>query len=418
MSLYFKFSIHMRQIKKGGLIVFFYKSGTLVKRMLSSIWAIPSVLAIRLIRPIIFIRFGTIRSDRIGHFVSEFGLQFAENSINNSTVDWYWLPKLTSNRQWEIMIRRNVYVSFLVRYLDYWNMVLPGGKMHSRPSTITDGRDITGAIHRSNSPIKFLHQEEKQVKSWLRSYGWKDGDQFVCVLVRDAAFLSSSSMHKNTHDYNYHSYRDDDIANYIDALEWLANNGVWVIRMGRIMNNRLLTSHEKIIDYAFSPDQSDLLDIWLFANCDLCISTGSGPDMVSLIYQRPILFINYIPFKSVILSGYTINHPRKLVWTKTGLLLTLKEHLEHAYGTTQEYKDANIDVINLNSGEILSAVKEAWRKLEDDNLVALEEDLKNQNKFIEIIMQHESFNSIHGFIHPKACISTIFLKNHPSFLQL
>jgi len=52
-------------------------SSRLLVNLLYSVWAIPCVLIIRLLRPIILIRIGTFFSGRIGHFAIDSGMQWA-----------------------------------------------------------------------------------------------------------------------------------------------------------------------------------------------------------------------------------------------------------------------------------------------------------------------------------------------------
>ena len=103
-----------RQIKVGGYKVFLRKVNSLIDRILlitSGVWSIPCVLLIRLFRGIILFRLGTLRSDRIGHFAADSGQQFVANSLNSKrTLDIYWLSKYISNKQLELMVRRNFLV--------------------------------------------------------------------------------------------------------------------------------------------------------------------------------------------------------------------------------------------------------------------------------------------------------------------
>ena len=109
-----------RQIKVGGYKVFLRKVNSLIDRILlitSGVWSIPCVLLIRLFRGIILFRLGTLRSDRIGHFAADSGQQFVANSLNSKrTLDIYWLSKYISNKQLELMVRRNFLVFNFVRY--------------------------------------------------------------------------------------------------------------------------------------------------------------------------------------------------------------------------------------------------------------------------------------------------------------
>jgi len=417
MNSFFIYKNHVEQIKNGGLSVFFRKISTLLRRILFGTWAIPCILIARLIRPIILIRFGTIRSDRIGHFTLEAGMQFAKNiAKTDGVIELYWLPKQTSNKHWKKMVRRNFSVHWWVEYLDYWNSALPGGGDNYRPSTNTNARDMQGVLYKSKASMKFLSHEEEEAKKWLRSHGWKDGDPFVCLLVRDSAYLSKDPKHSNTHNYSYHNYRDTDIFDYIDAIEWLADKEIMVIRMGRIMNNPISINHKKVIDYAFCDNQSDLLDVWLFANCSLCISNGSGPDMISNIYNRPLLFINYIPIAGIVAWSNSITYPKNLAWKNSGEYLTLDEHLENIHVTSQAYKDSGINVVNMTSDKILFAVKEAWGNV-DGTWSYSEHDLKNMCKLLELLKKSSSTHNYFDFIHPKAKISPAFIKDNPNLFN-
>ena len=80
----------------------------LLVNLLHSVWAIPCVLIIRLLRPIILIRIGTLFSGRIGHFAIDSGMQWAERkNHNHRIIDLYWLEEPISNKQWATMVCRN-----------------------------------------------------------------------------------------------------------------------------------------------------------------------------------------------------------------------------------------------------------------------------------------------------------------------
>ena len=411
---------HIEQIKHGGYKVFRRKLFALLDRfflILSGVWAIPFVLIMRIFRGVILFRIGTLRSDRIGHFASDSGQQFAANSLNstNRTVDLYWLSKYISNKQLELMVRRNFLVFNFARYLDFWNLRLPGGEIHMRPSSLTHSRDISGMLEKSNKRMKFLSFEENQAKEWMSSFGWKEGDRFVCLLVRDPAYLKKNDIYKASTNFDYHNYRDSDINNYIKAMEWLANEGVWVFRMGREMLKPIATSHPKIIDYAFSKNQSDLLDIWMFANCDFCISTGSGPDMVSDIYRKPLLIFNCMPLFNLWSWSNATHIPKHLKYIDTGIFLTLSEHIKHSYWTSEQYHNAGIEFHELSSIEILNGVKEFFNKIFKKKEDPSNDDFKKT--LWEIILSSDKAPIHHGYIHKDSCIASSFIKNNPNWLK-
>ena len=267
--------------------------------ILHGVWALPAIILIRSLRKYVLIRMGTFIHTRIGHFAPEGAEHFArlkEQAFN--TVDWYWLPKVTCNKQEEKMIKRNLPVFSLVEYLDRWNRIIPGGNAHIRPFSYTGDRDIEGLFEKYESSFSFLPEEENFAKGWLRDQGLQEGEPFVCLLARDDAYLDNERLHsKNKGHWSYHSYRNSEIATYVPAMEWLADQGYWVLRMGKIMSKPIPSEHPKIIDYAFHEEKSDLLDIWLFANCNFCITTSTGLDCISHIYKKPLLIINFAHLK-------------------------------------------------------------------------------------------------------------------------
>jgi putative glycosyltransferase (TIGR04372 family) len=100
------------------------------------------------------------------------------------------------------------------------------------------------------------------------------------------------------------------------AGEHLAEQGIWVLRMGKIAEEPIPSQHPKTIDYAFYSEKNDLLDIWLFANCYFCISTGSGPDAISNVYQRPMVKVNEKPISRLNTRSSCITVHKYFVWEK------------------------------------------------------------------------------------------------------
>jgi len=383
-------------------------SSRLLLNLLHSVWAIPCVLIIRLLRPIILIRIGTLFSGRIGHFAKDAGIQWIENKTNGNDINIYWLDKDTCNKQWEKMVRRNFFVHAWVEYVHVWNKYIYGGEKHYRPSSITGSRDIKGLLESNNfGMLKFLEDEEKEAKEWLINKGWNDGEPFVCIQVRDTAYLGSEEFHLN-YDWDYHDYRNSNISTYILAIKWLLEQGVFVLRMGKKVNKKTPFNHPKFVDYPFCSDKSDLLDIWLFANCNLCISTGSGPDAISDIYRRPVVLLNYLPLVDMFSWSFSINHPKNLVWKDTGKALTLDDYLNYAFYFTEEYINSNIEIIDLTQEEILDVVIECWSYIQGDR-VDSKNDIDMQKIFWNKIVSNKNSKDYHGYIHKKSRISTVFL---------
>jgi len=411
-------SKHFNELSSGGCPVLARKLKTLFSLLLRRIflllhgfWAIPGVLVIRCLSPWRIIRLGSIRSERIGHFVADAGQQWAMQQPSQQYLDLYWIQEPTCNEFWAKMVKRNFQVYPWVRPLDIWNRILPGGSHHYRPTTTTDSRDIYGWLEKTQAKLQFLPEEDEQAKAWLRHQGWQDGEPFVCLLVRDSAYLNTDPMHKlvNPGGWDYHNYRDSDIATYVPAAEWLAEQGVWVFRMGKLMAKPIPSNHPLIIDYAFHPEKSDFLDIWLFAHCDLCISTGSGPDMVSDVYRLPLLLLNFAPLRNLFSWSNAMHLPKKLVWQSSDLPLNWGEHLDHSYYMTDDYAKSGIKIIDLTPEEILLAVQERWQRIQGTWLDT-PEDIKRHTRFWNILQSHSDYDKYQSLIHPEARIGSTWLR--------
>ncbi|MGK7873286.1 MAG: TIGR04372 family glycosyltransferase [Xenococcaceae cyanobacterium] len=409
-------NLQLHEIRDGGWPVFRRKLHILLSLLfrgasllLHAPWAIPGVLLIRCLRPWRLIRLGTFNSSRIGHFAPDVSHQLIMRQIaSKKTLDLYWLPSVTCNEFWAKMVRRNFTVYPWLRRLDEWNQKIPGGAIHHRPSTTTNSRDIHGWFEKNPTRLTFLPEEDKQAKTWFRRQGWQEGEPFICLNVRDSAYLNTDSLHKG-YDWNYHNYRNSDISTYVPAAEWLAEQGVWVLRMGKIMAKPMPSSHPRIIDYAFHPEKNDFLDIWLFAHCNLCISTSSGPDWVSSIYRIPLLFVNFLPLIDLWSWSNAMHIPKTLVWEASGIPLTWQEHLDHGYFYTEYYTQAGIKIIDLTPGEILSAVQERWQRLQG-TWVETDADFKRHHRFWNILKAHPDFDKYHSWIHPEARAGDTFLR--------
>jgi putative glycosyltransferase (TIGR04372 family) len=343
-------------------------------------------------------------------------------------LDMYWFHKgynkTVCNDFLAEMTLRNLHVYPWVHPLFLWNQILPGGAIHHLPADYLRFYDIHSGQEQPHARLSFLPEEDARAKYWLRQQGWQEGDLFVCLLMRDNSYMDRTHPnmkppHKegiqyhpnNGYGWSQQNFRNSDIATYVPAAEWLADQGVWVIRMGKIMAKPIPSSHPRIIDYAFHPDRSDFLDIWLFAHCDLCISTGTGPDVISGIYQRPLLILNVMPLMFLYSFFNATNIPKTVVWQASGIPLNMREQLDNSIEDSEYYDRVGIKIIDLTPKEILASVQEQWQRLQG-TWVDSEDDLERHHRFWEILKTHHDFHKYHGIIHPDARCGTIWLRSN------
>ena len=155
----------------------------------------------------------------------------------------------------------------------------------------------------------------------MRELGIPADKPYVCLAVRDGAYLRSVD---NTRNWDYHDYRDSRIVDYNVMVARLVESGYAVIRMGRIVEAALPSTGPSVIDYANSPFRSDFADLWLFANCAFCVSTSTGMDGLATTQRRPMGFVNIAHSSSLTLGNVSkLVMFKDLVEVQTGEVLGL-----------------------------------------------------------------------------------------------
>lgn len=177
---------------------------------------------------------------------------------------------------------------------------------------------------------------------------------------------------------------------------------------GKVMAQPMHLRSDKVIDYPFESDKSDLLDIWLFANSSGIISTSSGLDCLGGVYRVPILFLNAMPIFDFATYYDCIWVPKHLKWQKSNNELTLKETLQNTFYDSQQYVINGIEIIDLDESEILGAVKEFWQKI-NGTFCYSPWETEQQGKFLRILMEFDEHQQSHGFIHPNASVGSSWL---------
>ena len=253
------------------------------------ILSVPLVLITRVIKPLIFIRFGYFFSDRMGHFpfdVEYYLSVLKQKSPQKYTFDYFFFVGTPCNNALVEMVRRKVRVYSAIKLLYHANNLVPNGSSHViRPAKeINASRDIGANFQRTRRCLEFSPEEMQSGKNYLRGLGYPEDGRFVCLFVRDSIYLADVP----NRDFSYHNYRDSNIDTYEKVAAALAEKGYWVFRVGKVVEYPLSIEHSRIVDYASSSDRSDLLDIWLMANCHFAISTSAGLDVYR--YSLVLLF--------------------------------------------------------------------------------------------------------------------------------
>ncbi len=229
--------------------------------------------------------------------------------------------------------------------LDKWREVLPFGPAWLLgPVYRASGKfrwlglhpsDWPEVIHSDLRPLdgrnpcwSFDELERGRGEALLHDLGIPAGMPYVCLAVRDGAYLRAVDTVRN---WDYHDYRDSKIANYEVMVARFVERGYAVVRMGRIVESAMHSYSPAVIDYANSSLRSDFADLWLFANCAFCISTSTGMDALASTQRRPMGFVN-------------IGHSGSLTLGNVSKLVIFK------------------DIVDVQTGEVLGLLDERRRQ--------------------------------------------------------
>lgn len=412
------------QIKIGGFNVAVKKIKKVIQFIFSIppyILSLPLVLLIRLVRPFFLIRFGGLFSSRIGHLAANTELYLCEldEGINRPPIKFfdifYLMFEPNCNEYLVNMWKRvlTIWPRWIIKPIVIVNRILPGWQLHEICNMQHD-RDINNLLDKYKTHISFTQEEEDIGESSLRKMGIPPGADFICLLVRDSAYLNDAS-------WSYHNYRDCTIDNYKLAAEEMAERGYYVVRMGVVVSSKFSSSHGRVIDYATNGMRSEFMDIYLGAKCKFCISTSSGWDAIPFIFRKPIIYAPIVPVGyfftfSDNFSAITKHH----IDTDSGKELTLSEIFERGVGfcmTASDYEEKRITLIENTPEEIRDLVIEfedrvrgTWETLEKDELL--------QKQFWQIFPVNATDIkgvALHGQI--KGRFGTHFLRQNQNWLN-
>ena len=210
--------------------------------------------------------------------------------------------------------------------------------------------------------IDFTPNEENKGRELLKKMGLKENDWFICLLARDSKYLSKRFADIN---FDYHDYRNWDIATALQAAEYIASKGGFVIRMGAAVEKELKTNNPRIVDYA-SNFRSDFGDVYLAAKCKFFLGDGCGLHQVAQIFNVPEAWVNVLPLQSPPWSMRGTYIPKKIWSLEYKRFLSFAEIIDkgvsHAV-RTEDYHNSHVKWADNSSEEILDLVKEVNERM-------------------------------------------------------
>ena len=326
-------------------------------------------------------RFGTFKTDRIGHFIDEGDLMATAVASDDSVRHIVVMPAEVSNEQVRALYLRSFAQLDNVRLFDARRGRAP--KILSQViGSLTRVEQAQDGVHGILSwPVQSIGLSSS---GWYPNarptltmaedeidHGWKLAealtlsplDKVVCLHIRDGDYLSRTQPNV---DFSYHSYRNPPLDSYVPAVNYLLDKGYKVVRTGSGAELDFPVSHANFVDYARSLQRSDFLDVFIYSVARLAIAGGaSGIDHLGYSLGCPTVTTNIVPFSVIRYDcSLSIVTPSLLRSVQSSELLPLSEMAKHGYGKQHLFTNAGLKVEHNSDLEILDAVQEAVDVLE------------------------------------------------------
>ena len=359
----------------GGWRIIFRKGRSLAKRVLlfpSMVAAAPLVLLIVLVRPLVLLRFGAMVSDRIGHFlidVEAYVCARDRKKPSRRTVDIIGCPDPVCNIQLKAMWERTLRITPGGRL---WEYVAAACQFWTRGEShriqFYGRRSDYKLFSNTEAHLRFTDEEVRRGHELLRQLGIPSGASWLCIHNRDAVYLDKRFRRGST----YHNYRNFSARSMVEAADELARRGYYVVRMGSVVAEELISTNAKVIDYASGAMRSDFADIYLGAGCSAYIGSDSGIQCVPLVFRRPVCYINFSQtlitslLEMAVCNGFSVFISKRL-WHKEKLrFLSLREMFAAGLaGADMSYlfEDAGVEPVCNSSEEIRDLAIEVDERL-------------------------------------------------------
>ena len=414
------------QIRTGGIRVLSQKVVRLILELVSWPLVILFVLVIRIIKPLVLIRTNSLFSSRIGGIAPWPEIYLCEKDAkigfpNKRFIDIWYHGEKPCNKQiakmWERTI--TIYPRWLMSRVAKAHRLMPGGAQFIMPHTSTYDLDKNGLLRKSAQHIKWTNKELQKGAQELRKLGVPDNCEFVCLIVRDNAYLD---WWRPNESWDYFNYRNGNIDNYVLAAEALAERGIYTIRMGAKVEKKIPTTNKFVIDYASDGFRTDFMDIFLGAHCKFAISTPVGLDEVSRLFRRPIIYVDFINWILQLRRGYLSigkhyfdkNTERQLTWRQ---ILEFEKRPDYSFEV--KFYDDNAIYPEFNTPEEIRDVVLEMDDLLNIDWVETDFDRELQNQFWSIFEEYNAPLITYGVNYGKgiSSISAKYLRdNHQWFL--
>lgn len=389
--------------------------------LLLAIPALVTAIFLRVLRPIVTIRFRNLPADEIGPLtvVSQHYLRIKETQQKKRRLDfWYLKDSVKVSNDYmlnfvksQIKVHRSRFIELVAAISEK----LPGAQHHQIESEIR----IT-LLEGVGRKLKLPQKDCDSSSEYVKKIGIDPQKEFIALMVRDGAYKSDIVQANTQLRTDKEIYRNQDINDYLQVAEKFASMNVQIVRMGAKVERQFTSNSPLIIDYASTGMRTEAADIYLASECAMCISTNLGFDHIAAMSGK----LRVITNQALIIQASTLFYStdvfilQRFIERSSGRLLTLSESLQFAEIRNLDWYhkviDRGLDFVRNTPEEILEASLEGWQRSKGQ-WVDLPGDLELQAKYWHI---YDTFFPEHKdrFLNGRPHVGASFLRNNKSWL--
>lgn len=342
--------------------------GFVIFRFMGAFLAFPTILILWILKPIVWLKVGKLRAERIGHLVMNTDLFLRRSQLGVYPDGPYYCflcnPQGLANRQLLTMFKRilQVYESRILTLM--FDGSLPLLKLTPFYQELPLNSNEYYEFNNAKPSLYFTPDEIEKGRRVLDQMGVNTKEvEYICIFSRDDAYLKNKVPHN---DWSYHNSRNSDIDGLIKTVKYLIEKGFTVVRIGSIAKKPINFSHEKMIDYSFSKYQSDFLDIFLLAHCKFTIASGaSGIIAVANCFDIPVLEVNASECYTFTPIGKNCLYiPKKYKYRNSNRYIHFKDAIKFGL-SWRDQTDLGLEPEENSPQDILEATEEMLARLEN-----------------------------------------------------
>jgi len=383
--------------------------------------ALVTAILLRVLRPVVTIRFRNMPADEIGPLtvVSQHYLRIKETQQKKRQLDfWYLKDSVKVSNDYmlnfvksQIKVRRSRFIELVAAISEK----LPGAQHHQIESEIR----IT-LLEGVGKKLKLPQKDCDSSSEYVKKIGIDPQKEFIALMVRDGAYKSDIVQANTQVRTDKEIYRNQNINDYLQVAEKFASMNVQIVRMGAKVERPFTSNSPLIIDYASTGMRTEAADIYLASECAMCISTNLGFDHIAAMSGK----LRVITNQALIIQASTLFYStdvfilQRFIERSSGRLLTLSESLQFAEIRNLDWYhkviDRGLDFVRNTPEEILEASLEGWQRSKGQ-WVDSPEGLELQAKYWHI---YDTFFPEHKdrFLNGRPHVGASFLRNNKSWL--